>query len=657
MSETTIVGTECRIYPSQRQAAKLDLQRRRNRALWNLLLELQQAAYNGENTRSRLGWRKIWGRTVQEDYVEAERVYREGKVTKSGMVKKEPGIGREDERERLKAKLKDLEKQKKKNTPEFEALKKQINRIAGQPKPVDPALLERIDWKWRWDGAPLKESLMHKLFGYLARQQCDHTHKHTLAWLAMRKLSAKADEVIAWLQSHDGTCDCAAAKASKERYAEISKEVQPRLLWAGQSSMMVLQKIMAQLKQHPQTRWIKDLSSHTAQKTVKDMVGAIDNMLRERGKAARGEPSRKTGFPRFKPNHYAAGSAYFANTQLKFRHKVKRKADHDERVIKKFSCVQLPNGIGWMECRLRPDIAAAHEYGEADLMGARVWRQGEKWFMSCQWRLPVPEALPATGRIAAVKIAAAIPITVYDDRGQTREYTMPPIDPETLAGHKFVGRKQARQLECARARQQRKLALRQKRHQAKLDAGMITKPPKVRIRLTPRWRKSAARLARFEAADANVRNNWLHETTTAIVEKYDVIAVHDMEVAKMMKKPRVKQEAEADQPRKRRSLKAARVLMRRAAMARIKTMLASKAKGRRGEAAYEELPSTRTTMQPCSRCGVIHTEMKDGRRMLRCDEPLPDGTVCGNRLTRNRNGARNVMHELERLIERRRGDA
>lgn len=41
MSETTIVGTECRIYPSQRQAEVMDLWRRRNRALWNLLLELQ----------------------------------------------------------------------------------------------------------------------------------------------------------------------------------------------------------------------------------------------------------------------------------------------------------------------------------------------------------------------------------------------------------------------------------------------------------------------------------------------------------------------------------------------------------------------------------------------------------------------------------------
>jgi hypothetical protein len=50
---------------------------------------------------------------------------------------------------------------------------------------------------------------------------------------------------------------------------------------------------------------------------------------------------------------------------------------------------------------------------------------------------------------------------------------------------------------------------------------------------------------------------------------------------------------------------------------------------------------------------VIHPEMKDGKQIMRCAEPLPDGSICGNNLTRNRNAARVVARELANRIARR----
>ena len=71
-ADTIMRGSKMRIYPSARQAATMDLWRRRCIQLWNLLLELEQAAYSGENRRTQIGWRSYsgcsgcaWGEDVE----------------------------------------------------------------------------------------------------------------------------------------------------------------------------------------------------------------------------------------------------------------------------------------------------------------------------------------------------------------------------------------------------------------------------------------------------------------------------------------------------------------------------------------------------------------------------------------------------------------
>jgi len=262
-----------------------------------------------------------------------------------------------------------------------------------------------------------------------------------------------------------------------------------------------------------------------------------------------------------------------------------------------------------------------------------------------------------------VKIAASIPITIVDNRGQTREYAMPPIDKELIAAHAAAGRAQSRELEACKARAKKREAYAKKRHAKKLERGIAAKPPgRARIKLSPGFYAAAAKLAKLEAEDADAREAWLHEITRQIVGAFDVIAVPRMEVAKMMKKPEPPEEKEeqvkAPWQGKRRSLKVARVMMRRTAMARIQMTLKYKAVDLRGPQAYEEIAPFDVTAGACSGCGVLKPEWKmaraKGREIMRCQEPLPDGKTCNTVLTYTRNSARVIARELAvRLAERR----
>lgn len=593
-ADTIMRGSKMRIYPKERQAKAMDLWRNRCRQLWNLLLELERAAYSGEKARVDLGWRSIWATVIENDAKEAARVYQEGRKRKDGVWIKEPGIGREEERAALSKKRKAL----KPNSREHKELTARLKAIAPQPTPVDPSILDKI--QCRMHGAV--------------------------------DVDPKTGEVT---------------------------PAQPRLfIWEQE-----LQKIMARLKQVRQTGWVDDLPSHAAQTVVKDMIKALQSMLRERKKRIAGTGGRDTGFPKFKKNRYASGSVYFANTQLQFEVKRRRDADGQDKDPSELAWVKLPNGVGWMECRMPRTIADAFQNGRAKLMGGRIWRQGEDWFMSCQWQVPKPAPLPATGRTAAIKIAAAIPITTVDNRGQTREHVMPPIDKEMLAAHAAAGRAQSRALEAGKARAKKREAYAKKRHARKLERGLAVKAPgRARVKLSPGFYRAAAKLAKLEAQDADARDAWLHEITTQIVREFDVIAVQRMHVAKLMQKPEPPEEKE-DQVKpawqgKRRSLKAARVMMRRTAMARIQSTLKYKAIDLRGEDAYEEISPLDVTAGACSGCGVLHPEWKmlraRGREIMRCQEALPGGKTCNTVLTYTRNSARVIGRELAvRLTERR----
>jgi transposase len=657
-------GGVCRLYPSASQARAMDLWRRRCIQLWNLLLELEQAAYSGENRKSKLGWRSIWRRVVEDSHAEAVRVAREGKLRKDGTFRKAPGARPEppplDEgmlgkiRSPLKAHLArqidfdQISGAEIANLPVYHCDPKAHVRA-----PTDDDVWQMLQF-WKADGINPVARLPANLAWQIAREflrevrttQWESARSSTFHWRRIvDRAIAALTEKAAPKQDRQNTT------TQTDGDAEIA--ALPRLfIWEHE-----LQKVMARLKQAPRARWIADLPSHAAQSVVKDLIKALQAMLRERKKRLSGAGGLDTGFPKFKKNRYAAGSVYLANTQVKFKTKPKRRGEAPDgaRVIKEFSAVKLPNGVGWMECRLSRKIAAALEYGEADLMGARIWRRGEDWYMSCQWRLPVPAPLPKTGRVAAVKIAARIPITICDDRGQVREFEMPPIDKDRIAAHRAAGRRQALALEARKAKAKKREAYAKKRAAQKAARDLAVKPLKrARIPLSGGFYAAAATLARLEGEDADIRADWMHKTTTQIVETYDAIAVQKMQVAKMMKKekpPKTQDELrQPEETRRRRSLKAARALMRSAAMARIQQVLKYKATERRGPQAYIEIPPHHVTASASSVTGTIFPEWRDGRKIVRAREALPDGGVAVTHQPRNRNAARVIAKHLEKKL-------
>lgn len=372
-----------------------------------------------------------------------------------------------------------------------------------------------------------------------------------------------------------------------------------------------LQKVMARLKQVPRTAWIADLPSHAAQHVVKDLVKALQAMLRERGKRAAGTGGRDTGFPKFKKARYASGSVYFANTQISFP-----TLDRDGRV-------KFPHGLGTIR------YAGLNVPDDADLMGGRIWRQGEDWYLSTQWRMAAPKALPETGRSVGVKIAASVILTTVDSDGRSRQVDTPREDKRRARRYKLAGRKLSRRIEA------------QKKREAKAAA---RSGDKVRLRRSKGFYEASARLAKMEAAERNKRDDLIHKETRKIVDRYDRITVQEMDVASMMKKADAptKRERRRDRmrelgkaPKPAQVMRAVRKLNKRAAMARTRQLLTYKAEdaGRVLNVTHELMP----IVQECSSCGAQHPEMADGKPVMRCE-------TCGTALDRRKNAAINELH-------------
>jgi transposase len=293
-------------------------------------------------------------------------------------------------------------------------------------------------------------------------------------------------------------------------------------------------------------------------------------------------------------------------------------------------------------------------------MGGRAWRQGEHWYLSCQWELEKPAALELTGRTAGVKIGAAVLLTTYDDRGQTREYTMPEPDKKLETLHRVAAKKLSRSMEAQKKREKKiKANGYSQRHEKRLAASSKKDRP-LRLRRTPGFYEAAARLAGFEAIERDRRDGFLHELTTSLVRQFDAIAVQRFEVAPLMEKSSTKKKrrlarienavernAAAEDTKKQRPMKPVRKLMRRVAMARCGQLLEYKFKDLRGPDAYQEINKHHVNTSASSVTGTVFPEWKDGRRVVRATETLPDGGIATTHLPRNRNAARLAKRELD----------
>ncbi|MBI5030555.1 MAG: DUF2695 domain-containing protein [Chloroflexi bacterium] len=71
---------------------------------------------------------------------------------------------------------------------------------------------------------PISGSDLKDLFAFVDKKLesagCDHTMRHTLAFLEQRNLAK--ERIIAWLAEHDGYCDCEVIANVEEHWIEIT---------------------------------------------------------------------------------------------------------------------------------------------------------------------------------------------------------------------------------------------------------------------------------------------------------------------------------------------------------------------------------------------------------------------------------------------------
>jgi putative transposase len=355
-----------------------------------------------------------------------------------------------------------------------------------------------------------------------------------------------------------------------------------------------LMRLMARLKQEPLTAWIGDLHSHAAQRVCQEMVDALKDMK----KLGR-------GFPRFKKGSYASGTVYFANTQLKFdwrqrKNKNKRKGHK----------IKFPNGVGWINCgALRAD-----QFEDGVFMGARIYREGEQWWISAQFKIDTPEAPRPTDKECGVKVAASTIYTVVPNDSASDE------DVIKVAPRKYSARDNV-------------LFARSSRRASRRRRG------------TSNYYEAQAELAAKHAKERNRRDDILHKGSRGIVNRFERIAIDTMDIRSLMDKKKSKKRRE--NTRKRLAAagikmpnidpKMLRKLNRNAAMYRAKLLVRYKAQeaGR----TFEECDQYDPVTQTCARCGKVHIEMKTLKKNMVCE--------CGNKLDRRVNAAIVVRDNVE----------
>lgn len=352
-----------------------------------------------------------------------------------------------------------------------------------------------------------------------------------------------------------------------------------------------LMKVMARLKSEPLGKWIGELHSHACQAVCRDVVKAIKAYLREKKK---GEAGQEWGFPRFKRNDYSGGSVYFSNTQLK--------VNWDKREI------FFPNGVGWVRCGTIGKIPRG-----ASLREARAWREGDRWFLSAQFKFPAPEARPKTGRSAGIKVAAKAIYTIYD-------------------GHFFrqvFSRQYSRREDALFAIRSRQAS------RKKFRSG--------------HWEDAQIALARQHAYRRNVRSDIIHKGSRSIADSFDSVTMDTMDLRSMIRKPSKRDHKRMVLNKQGRRYKGVEKMLRKglanAALGDATQKVRYKVEEAGGKFSAEDVffPST----QICFDCGKINVVMKSGQRLMRCE--------CGARLQRQKMAAKNLKRRGDRNPDQEQG--
>lgn len=265
--------------------------------------------------------------------------------------------------------------------------------------------------------------------------------------------------------------------------------------------------------------------------------------------------------------------------------------------------------IGWIMLKEAPRFGGK-------VMGATVMRDGRKWYLSVQFDVDVSWLAPKAER-PALGVDLNVKAIVCSDGAVFHS-------PQAL-------KRATRRINIRQRKVSRKLEA------AKVAAGIKPKqriPKGMRIAQSNSCRKSSQRLAATHQRVRNLRRDFQHKTTTAIVRKSQATVIEDLSVKGMSASASGTLEVPGKNVRQKAGLNRA-VLDVGFYEIRRQIEYKNERIGLRTLVADRWFPSSKT----CSECGTINTDLKLKDRSWTC--------ACGARHDRDLNAAIN----LERLAD------
>jgi putative transposase len=336
---------------------------------------------------------------------------------------------------------------------------------------------------------------------------------------------------------------------------------------------------LAQVKRQPETAWLNEVSSVCLQQALRHLDNAFTRFFKKEG-----------GFPQFKSRKSDQSCSYMANA-FTFR--------AGQITLAKQS---TPLDIRWS--RPLPEGACP-----TSITVTRT--RGGKFFLSL---LVEEERAPLPASPSAVGIDLNTKELVCSD------------------GKRFQTPAQLQKLEQRKRRYQR--ACRRKVAAARVRAGLDPKAPipkGTRLPTSNNLRKARLKVARTMEHAANVRRDWQHKTTTALIREHQVIAVEDLNTRGMTAGARGDEQTPGRNVRQKAGLNRAVLDV---GFGEIRRQLEYKAQwnGRIVVAIDRWYPSSKR----CSHCGHVLPKLPLSKRSWICPQ-------CETRHDRDENAARNIL--------------
>ena len=196
--------------------------------------------------------------------------------------------------------------------------------------------------------------------------------------------------------------------------------------------------------------------------------------------------------------------------------KFKKKGRHDSFTLTndqfsiKGSRVHIPK-LGWV--RMHETLRFVGKVVEGT-----VSRTADRWFLSVTVEIPDP---PVVRRENQAVVGVDLGVSALATLSTGEKIAGPKAYAATLKQLRRLAKQFSRQMEAAKVR-------------AGLQPGQPI-PKGMPIPLSQNMRKTQQRIARLHAQIAHIRANALHQLTTDLVERFDVIAIEDLNVVGMLK--------------------------------------------------------------------------------------------------------------------------